>query len=64
MLRFVELAKQNRKNYSMNFFVCNQMVEELEETEMPLGSEMQDMVKRLLVIREEMRMKIHDCDGE
>lgn len=62
MVRFVELAKQNRKNYSMNFFLCNQMVEELEEV--PLGSEMQDMVKRLLVIREEMRMKIHDCEGE
>lgn len=64
MLRFVELAKQNRKNYSMNFFVCNQMVEELEETEAALGGEVQDMVKRLLVIREEMRMKIHDCDAE
>jgi hypothetical protein len=64
VLRFVELAKQNRKNYSMNFFVCNQMVEELEETEAALGGEVQDMVKRLLVIREEMRMKIHDCDAE
>jgi hypothetical protein len=61
VLKFVDLAKQNRKNYSMNFFVCNQMIEELEET--PVGADMQELVKRLLVIREEMRMKIHHYDG-
>lgn len=46
----------------MNFFVCNQIIEELEEGD--ITSEIVDAIKRLLIIREEMRMKIHNVDGK
>jgi hypothetical protein len=62
VLRFIELAKQNKRNYNMNFFVCNQIIEDLEEGE--VGAEMAEVIKRLLIVREEMRMKIHNFDGK